>query len=246
MPDKRSHRGPHQRDRRLFADEQLPSLRAAVSELSWLLSRGYAEPSALKLVGDRHRLNERQRTAVGRCACSHRARRARRAKQATADDLAGAELLLDGFNVLVTVEAALGGALVLAGRDGCYRDLCSVHGTYRRVEETLAAVRLVGETTEELLVAACCWYLDSPVSNSGRLRSMLLETAAEHAWDWRVELVPDADAVLSRSAGLVASSDSVVLDRCAAWFNLTREVVDRRAGGAWIVDLGVQGDAASA
>ena len=48
----------------------LPALRQAVADLSWLLERGYAEKSSLKLVGDRYDLLARQRTAVGRCACS--------------------------------------------------------------------------------------------------------------------------------------------------------------------------------
>ena len=34
-----------------------------MSDLSWLLEKGYADRSALKLVGDRYRLRQRQRTA---------------------------------------------------------------------------------------------------------------------------------------------------------------------------------------
>src|SRR5690606_14699524 len=69
MPDRRQHRGPHPDDRRLFSSEQAPALRMAVEHLSWLLTRGYAPPSALKLVGDRFSLLERQRIAVLRCSC---------------------------------------------------------------------------------------------------------------------------------------------------------------------------------
>src|SRR5688500_10446127 len=53
MPDHRSHRGPHPEDAGLFAPAVHPTLRSAVADLSWLLTRGYADPSALKLVGDR-------------------------------------------------------------------------------------------------------------------------------------------------------------------------------------------------
>ncbi len=70
MPDKRKHRGAHPDDNRLFAEDQLPSLRTAVAEYSWLLTRGYAEESALKLVGDRYDLTARQRMAVWRSSCS--------------------------------------------------------------------------------------------------------------------------------------------------------------------------------
>ena len=38
VPDTRKHRGPHPEDARLFADAMLPRLRAAVADLSWLLT----------------------------------------------------------------------------------------------------------------------------------------------------------------------------------------------------------------
>jgi hypothetical protein len=53
VPDKRHHRGPHPDDGRLFAPDMLAQLQSVVSDLSWLLSRGYAATSAIKIVGDR-------------------------------------------------------------------------------------------------------------------------------------------------------------------------------------------------
>ena len=61
-PDTRHHRGAHPADPKLFGPDQLRKLRRAVTELSWLLSRGYNMTSSLKLVGDRHGLRERQRS----------------------------------------------------------------------------------------------------------------------------------------------------------------------------------------
>ena len=70
VPDSRSHRGPDPRDAEAFAAHTLPALRAAIADLAWLLNRGYAVVSALKLVGDRWNLTERQRMAVRRSACT--------------------------------------------------------------------------------------------------------------------------------------------------------------------------------
>ena len=39
------------------------------------------------------------------------------------------------------------------------------------------------------------------------------------------------------SAETVATSDSVILDRCDRWLNLAREVVAAHVPQAWIVDL---------
>src|SRR6478609_1672569 len=149
MPDSRKHRGPGPQDLAYFGPESLAALKAAVSDLSWLLSRGYAPPSALKLVGDRHRLVERQRAAVLRSACSDAALAARRSRELDPAALRGRPLRIDGFNLILTLESALGGGVVLGGRDGCYRDMASVHGTYRRVEETRPALELAARWISE-------------------------------------------------------------------------------------------------
>ena len=70
MPDKRSHRGPHPDDAKLFAPEKIAHLRNAVEDFSLLLTKGYADKGALKLVGDKFSLTQRQRLAVMRSACS--------------------------------------------------------------------------------------------------------------------------------------------------------------------------------
>ena len=70
MPDTREHRGPHPADAELFAPALLPRLREAVADFSLLLTKGYADKSALKLVGDRFSLTQRQRLAVMRGSCS--------------------------------------------------------------------------------------------------------------------------------------------------------------------------------
>lgn len=237
MPDSRSHRGPDPRDRAAFEHAALPRLRAAVADLSWLLSRGYAELSALKLVGDRLSLTERQRSAVRRCACSDAALANRTARRLTLDRLRGRAIAIDGFNVLTTVEAALGGAVVLVGRDGSYRDLLGVHGTYRKVEETCQALALIGELLEAHGAAPAHWLLDSPVSNSGRLAGLIRETAGERGWGWNVELVFNPDPVLIESANAVATADSGILDRCGPWVALARAVIGSLESSVFLVDL---------
>ena len=237
MPDTRTHRGPHPEDARLFAPAAWPALQRAAADLCWLLSRDYAAPSALKLVGDRHQLTERQRNAVARCSCSDSARAGRESRRVAAAALAGRELWIDGYNVLTTVEVALGGAVLLRGSDRAYRDLASMHGTYRKVAETMPALELLGQMGARLGTSAWTWFLDRPVGNSGRLKTIMRRLAADRGWDWRIELVPSPDSVLAASPEIVATADSAILDRCVRWFNLAREVVDRSVPAATIVPL---------
>ena len=107
---------------------------------------------------------------------------------------------LDGYNVLTTIEAALAGGVILAARDGAYRDMASMHGSYRKVAETRPALELLGRTLAALGVSECRWLLDRPVSNSGRLKGIIEELAAARGWPWRVELVPNPDVLLANPA----------------------------------------------
>jgi hypothetical protein len=219
----------HPTDRTTFPDAVIPRLRVAVDELSWLLGRGYAEDSALTLVGNRHQLDSRQRMAVRRCACSEAValrRRAARSDQAAA-------VAVDGFNQLVTVERALAGGAVLRGRDSALRDVASVHGTWRTGEDTRQALLMLAQV---LPAEGVTWVLDAPVSNSGRLAGILREVGP----GWAVEVVGAADTRLAELGAMghaVGTSDGGLIDRVSCWLPLVERAL-LAWPQAWIVDLG--------
>ncbi|MCA9519003.1 MAG: DUF434 domain-containing protein [Myxococcales bacterium] len=235
MPDNRSHRGPHPEDEQLFAPAALPTLREAGADLAWLLTRGYSLDAALELVGNRFQLRRRQRTALMRSVASDQALASRRARELAPDEVSGRHLWVDGFNLVMTLESALSGAIVLVGRDGCARDLASVHGSYRKVEETAPAIALAGDVLAPLAPAQVTWLLDAPVSNSGRLKTMLREHAEARGLPWEIALEPHVDATLKtkRQDGVV-TADGVILDACCAWFDLARHCV-ARLSDPWVV-----------
>lgn len=237
MPDTRTHRGPHPSDRKLFASECLAKLREAMADYCWLLTRGYSD-AALKLVGDHFQLAERQRIALKRGGCSKPAADRRRARRVELGELAGQRLGVDGFNCLITVEAALSGGVVLRGVDGSHRDLASVHGTYRHVSETPRALHHLCATLAAARPETVTWFLDSPVSNSGRLATLMRESFEEQALSWNVELVKNADRSLQEARAIAASSDGAVLDASEAWVDLAGATVLQSVPEAWIVDLG--------
>jgi hypothetical protein len=239
VPDKREHRGPHPEDAELFAPALLPRLREAVADFSLLLTKGYADKSTLKLVGDRFSLTQRQRLAVMRSSCSDQQRQSRGERRVPIEDLAGQSLAIDGYNLLITIEAALSGGLIFQGRDGCFRDLASIHGTYRKVEETVPAVKLIGEFLTEVRISEALWLLDSPVSNSGRLKTLLGELARENHWPWEIRLTISPDAELSQMETIVVSTDSVILDAGPSWTNLGGAIITQRLSQTTVIDLGL-------
>jgi hypothetical protein len=234
---RQTHRGLAPKDARLFAPNRLPLLRQAAVDLCWLLDRGYALRSAVELVGNRYALLGRQRLAVSRCVCAQAAAQARARKRVEPETLRGQELWLDGYNVLTVLESALAGGVVLLGRDGCCRDIAGVHRRYRKVTETIPALHLIGRFASALGVTCCRWWLDKPVSNSARLKSLILDVAARAGWNMSAELAFSPDGVLARTEHVIATSDSAVLDRCQRWVNLARLLIAQHIPQAKLVDL---------
>jgi hypothetical protein len=237
MPDKRIHRGPHPDDAGLFAAERIADLRTAAADFSLLLTKGYADTSALKLVGDRFSLTQRQRVAVMRSSCTDEQLKLRKEKEVQITEITNQPIAIDGYNILITVEAAISGGAIFKGRDGCVRDIASIHGTYRRVDETIPAIQLIGSFLQQVSVKQILWLLDSPVSNSGRLKTLMAEVCEANGWVWDIQLVQNPDKKLIETDFVVASNDSVVLDGCKKWFNLAAAIIENNLPQSWIIDL---------
>jgi hypothetical protein len=232
-----AHRGTASEDRRLFAAAQLAVLRTAAADFCWLLDHDYAPRSALELVGNRYSLAARQRMAISRYACSELDAKRRTERNKDVAIARGRELWIDGYNVLTLIESALSGGVVLMCRDGCCRDIAAVHRRYRKVSETIPALQLVGETAAVLGARVCRWWLDKPVSNSGRLKTIILEKAKANGWNMEVELAFSPDYELSNTENPIATSDGIILDRCHEWLNLARYIITERIPSANIIVL---------
>lgn len=233
--------GAHPADADLFGDEQLAALRAGVVELTYLRARGYGLKGALKLVGDRHQLRERQRTALSRATSQAETAAGRRERRAPDASPAPNAVWIDGFNQVITCETALNGGVLVTTLDGGLRDLAGVHGSYRLNRTTDAAIALLDQrlAARGWADVHARWLLDAPVSNTGRLAARIRALAEANGRDWTVEVVPDPDPLLAAAPSdvVVASGDAVILDGCHAWVDLAAEAVRAGVPDAWIVDL---------
>jgi hypothetical protein len=237
LPDKREHRGPHPSDAKLFAPEIIPQLREAAADFSMLLTKGYADKSSLKLVCDKFALTDRQRLAIMRSSCSDQQLESRNKRRIDLNNLAEKSIAIDGYNLLITIEAAMSGGILFKGRDGCLRDLASIHGTYRKVTETIPAIELIGNFLQEQKIRNVLWLFDSPVSNSGRLKRIISELAKQNNWNWEVRLSLSPDAELIKTDQTTVTSDSVILDSYLSWLNLAAEIIQQKLPAVVIINL---------
>lgn len=215
------NRGKNTGDDTLFCSEkQIGKLKLAVEDMRYLLTREYPEKAASELVGNRYRLKTRQIQALRGASASDSQLYNRRLKHMETLDLKGETVYLDGFNVLILLESLLSGAYIFEGLDGCIRDLSGVHGTYKRVNQTLRAVELVAAFYQKNQIQKLVWIFDKPVSNSGRIKQIILEFAEQQQLNWEGDLQYNPDKFLAESSELIISSDAWILDHCKEWFNL--------------------------
>ncbi len=138
---------------------------------------------------------------------------------------------------MITLEAALSGGPLFIGVDECIRDLSSVHGSYRLVEETERAIYMVGAALQYFGASSVMWMLDRPVSNSGRLATRIAEIVIQRGWPWRVEVVFNPDGMIVSSTAVAISSDSSILNRVERWADLKTYLLAREIPNAWMIDL---------
>lgn len=231
------HRGANPKDIKCFAPKQLDKLKTALNDLSWLLSRGYAMNASCELVGDHYQLTSRQRMAIARVVCADEQITKRQAKCLSISDLKDKTVVIDGFNLLITIEAALGGGVIFNCSDGCYRDLSAVYGSYKIVAETRTAIEYIGTTLEQAAPKKVVWLFDRPVSNSGRIAGVVREIAAEHNWSFEAKVTDNTDSLLSKSTHTIVTCDSAILERTSSWCNLACTTITQHITDAWIIDL---------
>ncbi len=245
-------RGYVPEDERNFSPEALAGLRTASRQVLFLINEGYDLKQATTFVGNHYLLSERQRLAIMRSVATEKQLAARAAKEvpmevwaarasataaraaeevplgtAAQSALAGQEVWIDGFNIIITLEVLLSGSFLFAGMDGAIRDLAALRGTYRIIPETTEAVRILFCKLGEAGIRKVNILLDEPVSNSGRLKALLAESAADFSFALDIQICRDVDRKLYGKEN-VLTSDAIILDHCASWVNLTAEYLRRQ------------------
>ena len=221
-------RGYVPEDERNFSPAALEKLKTASRHIRYLINEEYDLKQATVFVGNHFLLSERQRLAIMRSIAADRNLLERKRKQTPLSELSGKEVWIDGFNTIITLEVLLGDSLLFDCMDGTIRDLAALRGTYRLIPETEGALRLMFDLLQETSVGKINILLDEPVSNSGRLKNLIAETVEnKYSFNLDISILRDVDRTLY-DKDLVITSDSIILDQCRSWVNLSEECLKRK------------------
>lgn len=223
-----NRRGYIPEDEKQFTGKQLELLQKAADEVQFLLDRGYDVKPVTTFVGNHYMFSERQRLALARSVSAKESVQKRIRKellQAKAEDLP-TTVHIDGFNTIITLEVALSGSPILYCRDGALRDLAGLRGTYRIIDKTQEAAKLLLQQLELLNIAEAVFYFDAPVSNSGRLSILIRQCTQEYGISVQTQIIPDVDRVLEQMKGVI-SGDAIILNHCKSWLNVMPLILEQ-------------------
>ena len=214
---------------------QIEKLRSAGADLYYLINRGYPIKSASVFIGNHYLLSERQRMALVRSVSPEERIRDRKAKEKPRLE-EGAARFIDGFNTIISLEIAFSGSTLLMCMDGTVRDLAGLRGTYRLIDKTDRAILAVRRVLEEERVKTAHFLLDAPVSNSGRLKEAIAAGFAGSPVRVEFSVINDVDKQLYGKDNVI-TSDAIILDQCASWFNLVRRAVRLELGAYPYIEI---------
>jgi hypothetical protein len=218
------------------------NFRSSIEDLIDLLDKGYPKKASIELVGNRYRLDHDQRMILYRGVFDTKSSEERLKKLVEPERIKIRPVIIDGYNVLITIESYLKGKLVFRSLDGLVRDISGLYGSYTFSDFTLrSASLLTGYIGEEISRRqgssegdsgpAGILLLDYPVSKSGELAAYLRESAAEQKIDLEVEVVKSPDeAIISTSAleknAAVATSDTVIIDSTSRYIDIPYSIIN--------------------
>jgi len=210
-------------DEKEFGSESIDKLLKAGQDLKYLLNQEYGIKGASTFVGNHYLLSERQRLALARAISPNESIEKRKNKEVR-EIPEGSVVNIDGFNTIITLEVALSDSLLLKCMDGTIRDLAALRGTYRLIDKTDTAIILIGEALEKHNIGKAVFYLDKPVSNSGRLKQRITELLSQFSFEVQTEIINNVDSVLEKLDNVI-TSDAIILDKCKSWINLNASIM---------------------
>ena len=213
-------------DENNFSPQGIARMRIASRHVDYLINEGYDLKQAITFVGNHFLLSDRQRLALMRSLATKEQLSNREMKRIETSALSGRDVWIDGFNLIITLEVLLSDSILFECMDGTIRDLAALRGTYRIIPETADAVSMLFDMLQEGDIQSAHILLDKPVSNSGRLKALIASIGENYRFYLDVQILNDVDRILYTKDNVI-TSDSIILDCCSSWINLTAKCMER-------------------
>jgi len=202
-------------------------LQDAAEDFRYLLNRGYPRKGALELVGNRYCLTYDQRHLLHRGVFSNVDSESRRKKKIRIEGVRNKDLMIDGYNVIITIEAGLSGRPLILADDGFIRDISGLSGRFKKTEKTEKALQLVLGVLKKAKPYQTLFLFDAPISMSGKLAQEVRArlNREDLLGDARAVKVPEK--ILNGFRGIIATSDTAIIDQSEKVLDLAGDILKK-------------------
>ncbi|MGZ3524379.1 MAG: DUF434 domain-containing protein [Thermodesulfobacteriota bacterium] len=200
-------------------------LQKAARDFRFLLNRGYPRKAALELVGNRYGLTSDERHLLHRGVFSDSDSESRRKKKVFLGDVLNQDLVIDGHNVLITIEAGISGRPLILGDDGFIRDISGVSGNFKKTETTEKAIQFIIRAIKKMRPTQTLFLLDAPISKSGELAEAVRNYLKKEDISGNAMALRVPERILIGFPGVVATSDTAIINRSKKVLDLAGHVL---------------------
>jgi len=197
----------------------------AGKDLRHLLGRGFNRESAVRFVADRYQLSRTERLILYRGVYDKATAQMHRRKTVSKMGIRDKRLAVDGYNVMITLESALLGRLLILCDDGIVRDVSAVHSKYRSSNTTDKALDKIVTEIASLKPSQVMFFLDGQISKSGELASLIRAKFAHIDQRGGAVAARNADSMALSFGEVVATSDSALIERAEAVTDLAGIII---------------------
>lgn len=202
-------------------------LQKSAKDFRYLLNQGYPRKASLELVGNRYQLTSEERHLLHRGVFSVQDSKLRRKKIVSINEVQDRDLAIDGYNVLITIEAGLSGRPLILGDDGFVRDISGVSGRFKKTKATENALQLILDRLSILKPRKTLFLLDAPISKSGALAMEVRSRLKERGLKGDAMAINVPEEILIGFHGIIASSDTAIIDQSPKVIDLAGEILRR-------------------
>jgi hypothetical protein len=203
-------------------------LEDAAKDFRHLLNRGYPRKAALELVGNRYQLTFDQRHILHRGIFSDIDSKSRLKKKFPLVRIKNRDLAIDGYNVLITVEAGLSNRPLVFADDGFTRDISGLSGNFTQTETTEKALELILDELRRSKPKQILFLFDAPISKSGELAEEVRARLREARLFGEAMAVKVPEKILIGFPGIVATSDTAIINQSEKVLDLAGHVLRTR------------------
>lgn len=202
------------------------NFRSAAKDYYYFLGRDYSQKATIKLIGDRYRLTGIERSVLLRGIIKKEKAFERKKKLLKHFKDNNKILLIDCFNILITISSYLSGKFIYIANDGFLRDAAESHGKIKRSDIIGRSLILIFKYLSEKKIKRVEMFLDSPVSYSKELSKKNYKLFDEYKITGESYVVKSADYhLIHNKDGICSTSDSIIIDQKSEIFDLSCNVI---------------------